>query len=143
MLTSSILLAGSIMPLDRRRFLAVCSTAGLTGTLLPGALYTLAVQAEQQGSETAKTPPPITNETLEAAAALAGVPLTAEQRTMMLDGLNQQRKSYDAIRALHMPNSVAPAIVFDPVPAGAVIETERRPDASEQGAGNREDAIEP
>ncbi len=115
------------MPLDRRRFLAVCSTAGLTGTLLPGALYTLAVQAEQQGSETAKTPPPITNEMLEAAAALAGVPLTAEQRTMMLDGLNQQRKSYDAIRALHIPNSVAPAIVFDPVPAGAVIETERRP----------------
>ena len=115
------------MPLDRRRFLAVCSTAGLTGTLLPGALYTLAVQAEQQGSETAKTPPPITNETLEVAAALAGVPITAEQRTMMLDGLNQQRKSYDAIRALHMPNSVAPAIVFDPVPAGAVIETERRP----------------
>jgi Asp-tRNA(Asn)/Glu-tRNA(Gln) amidotransferase A subunit family amidase len=115
------------MPLDRRRFLAVCSTAGLIGTLLPGALYTLAAQAEQRGSDTAKTPSPITNEMLEAAAALAGVPLSAEQRTMMLDGLNQQRKSYDAIRALHIPNSVAPAIVFDPVPADAVIETERRP----------------
>jgi Asp-tRNA(Asn)/Glu-tRNA(Gln) amidotransferase A subunit family amidase len=61
---------------------------------------------------------------LEAAAALAGVPLTAEQRAMMLDGLNQQRTSYDAIRALHIPNSVAPAYVFDPLPAGATIETE-------------------
>lgn len=115
------------MPLDRRHFLAICSTAGLAGTLLPGALYTLAVKAEQQGSETAKTLPPITNEMLEAAAALAGVPLTAEQRTMMLDGLNQQRKSYDAIRALHIPNSVAPAYIFDPVPAGVMIQTERHP----------------
>jgi len=120
------------MPIDRRHFLAVCSAAGLAGTLLPGALYTLAAQAEQQGSETAKTPQPITpkpitNEILEAAAALAGVPLTADQRAMMLDGLNQQRKSYDAIRALHIPNSVAPAYIFDPLPAGATVDTERRP----------------
>jgi Asp-tRNA(Asn)/Glu-tRNA(Gln) amidotransferase A subunit family amidase len=125
MLTSSILLAGSIIPLDRRHFLAVCSAAGFAGTLFPGALYTLAAQTAQ-GSETAKAPPPITNEMLEAAAALAGVPLAAEQRAMMLDGLNQQRKSYDAIRALHIPNSVAPALVFDPLPAGVTVETERR-----------------
>ena len=39
------------MPLDRRHFLRVCSAAGFAGTLLPGALYTLAAQAEQQGSE--------------------------------------------------------------------------------------------
>jgi hypothetical protein len=103
------------MPLDRRHFLTVCSAAGLAGTLLPGALYTLVAQAEQQGSESQK-PQPITSEMLEAAAALAGVPLTAEQRAMMLDGLNQQRASYDAIRALHIPNSVAPAFVFDPLP---------------------------
>ncbi len=64
---------------------------------------------------------------LDAAAALAGVSLTAEQRSMMLDGLNQQRKSYDAIRALHIPNSVAPAFVFDPLPPGATVDTENRP----------------
>jgi Asp-tRNA(Asn)/Glu-tRNA(Gln) amidotransferase A subunit family amidase len=126
MLTSNIVLDGSLMPLDRRHFLAVCSTAGLAGTLLPGALYTLAAQEEQKGSETAKTPPPITSEMLEAAAALAGVPLTTEQRTMMLEGLKEQRKSYDAIRALHIPNSVAPAFVFDPLPAGIAVETQRR-----------------
>jgi Asp-tRNA(Asn)/Glu-tRNA(Gln) amidotransferase A subunit family amidase len=121
------------MPLDRRHFLAVCSAAGLAGTLLPGALYTLAAQAEQQGSESPKNPQPITNEMIEAAAALAGVPLTAEQRAMMLDGLTQQRKSYDAIRALHIPNHVAPAYVFNPMPAGdplppgATVSTERHP----------------
>ena len=112
------------MPLDRRRFLAVCSAAGLAGTLLPGALYTLAAQAEQQTNPTQEhqrpaSPPPITTEMLDAAASLAGVTLTAQQRSMMLDGLNQQRKSYDAIRALHIPNSIAPAFVFDPLPPGA------------------------
>jgi Asp-tRNA(Asn)/Glu-tRNA(Gln) amidotransferase A subunit family amidase len=120
------------MPLDRRHFLAVCSAAGLAGTLLPGALYTLAAQAEQQGSEAATNPQPIppkpiTGEMLQAAAAIAGVPLTAEQRAMMLDGLNQQRKSYDAIRALHIPNSVAPAYIFDPLPPGIAVDTARRP----------------
>jgi Asp-tRNA(Asn)/Glu-tRNA(Gln) amidotransferase A subunit family amidase len=115
------------MPLDRRHFLAVCSAAGLAGTLLPGTLYTLAAQAEQQRSETPKAPQPITDAMLQAAATLAGVPLTAEQRAMMLDGLNQQRKSYDAIRALHIPNSVAPAYIFDPLPPGVAIDTGRRP----------------
>jgi Asp-tRNA(Asn)/Glu-tRNA(Gln) amidotransferase A subunit family amidase len=120
------------MPLDRRHFLAVCSTAGLAGTLLPGTLYTLAAQAEQQRSEAAKNPQPIapqpiTAEMLEAASILAGVPLTAEQRAMMLDGLNQQRKSYDVIRALRIPNSVAPAYIFDPLPPGVAVETELHP----------------
>jgi Asp-tRNA(Asn)/Glu-tRNA(Gln) amidotransferase A subunit family amidase len=115
------------MPLDRRHFLAVCSAAGLAGTLLPGTLYTLAAQAEQQGSEGAKNPPPITVEMLEAAAALAGVPLTQEQRAMMLEDLNQQRKAYDAIRVLHIPNSVAPAFIFDPLPPGVAVDTERHP----------------
>src|ERR1700749_551121 len=98
MLTSSIHRSGRTMPLDRRHFLAVCSAAGLAGTLLPGTLYTLAAQAEQRGSEAPKISQPITNEMIEAAAALAGVPLTSEQRAMMLDDLNQQRKAYDAIR---------------------------------------------
>jgi Asp-tRNA(Asn)/Glu-tRNA(Gln) amidotransferase A subunit family amidase len=113
------------MPLDRRHFLAVCSSAGLAGTLLPGALYTLAAQAapQQQGSDASASGKPvaITDAMLEAAAVIAGVPLTPEQRKVMLDGLNQQRKSYDAIRALHLPNSVAPAFIFDPLPAGAIL----------------------
>lgn len=112
------------MPLDRRHFLAVCSAAGFAGTLLPGALYTLAAQADEPEHSAAK---PVTSEMVETAAALAGVSLTAEQRAMMLDGLNGQRKSYAAIRALHIPNSVAPAYIFDPLPPGASVDTERRP----------------
>ncbi len=45
----------------------------------------------------------------------------------MLEGLEQLRKSYTAIRDLKMPNSVAPAFVFDPVPANMALDTVKRP----------------
>src|ERR1700741_1703152 len=103
------------MSLDRRAFLSVCSRFGLASTLFPGALYTLAAQ-EKAG---AVTKPKITPALIDAAAALAGVTVSAEQKQMMLDGLNQQRDAYDAIRKLHLPNSVPPAYIFDPLPPGA------------------------
>jgi Asp-tRNA(Asn)/Glu-tRNA(Gln) amidotransferase A subunit family amidase len=114
------------MKLDRRGFLAISGRFGLASTLFPGALYTLAAQAQQ--SDAAGKPmekPKITPEMIDAAAALAGITLTTEQKQMMLDGLNQQRDSYDAIRKLHLPNSVAPAFVFDPLPPGATVNTEK------------------
>jgi len=111
------------MTLDRRGFLTACSRAGITSALLPGILYTLAAQAQPQESDPKSKPaelPKITPEMLDQAAILAGVgPFTAEQKKMMLDGLNQMRGSYDPIRALKMPNSVAPAFVFHPQPAAS------------------------
>jgi Asp-tRNA(Asn)/Glu-tRNA(Gln) amidotransferase A subunit family amidase len=60
----------------------------------------------------------ITPEMLDQASTLAGVgPFTAEQKKMMLDGLNDQRDSYEPIRALKIPNSVPPAFVFHPLAA--------------------------
>ena len=69
----------------------------------------------------------ITPEMIDAAAAIAAVKLTAEQKAMVLEGLKQQRDSVLVIRSMKIPNSVAPAFVFDPVPAGMKLETERRP----------------
>jgi Asp-tRNA(Asn)/Glu-tRNA(Gln) amidotransferase A subunit family amidase len=109
------------MALDRRAFLFTCSRFGLASTLFPGALYTLAAQ-EKAGTNTKMK---ITPEMIDAAAALAGVTITAEQKQAMLDGLNQQREAYDAIRKLHLPNSVPPAYIFDPLPPGAKISTEK------------------
>lgn len=115
--------------LDRRRFLAVCSAAGIANSLMPGAL--LALASQPAGAQTADTKsaviPKITPEIIDAAASIAGITLTAEQKTMMLDGLNSQFKSVEAIRNLHLPNSVAPAYVFDPVPPGMVLDTAKRP----------------
>ncbi|WP_349627431.1 amidase [Alloacidobacterium dinghuense] len=93
----------------------------MASTLFPGALYTLAAQEKTGSDEKTK----ITPEMIHAAAALAGVTITAEQKQMMLDGLNQQHEAYDAIRKLHLPNSVPPAYIFDPLPPGAKVNAER------------------
>jgi Asp-tRNA(Asn)/Glu-tRNA(Gln) amidotransferase A subunit family amidase len=122
------------MTLDRRGFLAACGRAGISSALLPGVLYTLAAQAHAAGQDAAQAAKPaelakITPEMLDQAAELAGVgPFTAEQKKMMLDGLNEQRGTYEVIRALKLPNSVAPAYVFHPLPAA--------------GAGKAEAAME-
>ena len=109
------------MTLDRRGFLTACSHAGIASALLPGVLYTLAAQAQE--TKMPSEPFHVTEEMLDHAAALAGVPLTADQKKMMLGALESQRESYAEIRKLNMPNSVAPAFIFDPLPPGAKLDT--------------------
>ena len=109
------------MTLDRRGFLTACSHAGIASALLPGVLYTLAAQAQE--AKMPSEPFHVTEEMLDHAAALAGVPLTADQKKMMIGALESQRESYAEIRKLNMPNSVAPAFIFDPLPPGAKLDT--------------------
>jgi Asp-tRNA(Asn)/Glu-tRNA(Gln) amidotransferase A subunit family amidase len=108
------------MTLDRRGFLAVCSSAGITSALFPGVLYTLAAQAQEATGTDQSKPPKITPEMIDSAGVLGGVgPFTDEQKKMMIDGLVDQNGSYKAIRKLKIPNSVAPAYVFQPILPGA------------------------
>ena len=135
---------------DRRRFLAVCSTLGLGQTLLPGVLWGLASQSPDAGSSVTKLAP-ITPAMIDAAAVIAGITVTAAQKALMLDGLKQQRDSMVVIRGMKIPNSVAPAFVFDPVPGGMVLDTAKvpmqmsgAPDVSRLAAGvggTAEDAL--
>jgi hypothetical protein len=120
--------------LDRRGSLGVCSMVGLGQTLLPGALFVLATPAKAQSSAPlggvsadATALPSITPEMIDAAAVIVGISVTAEQKQMMMEGLDAQRKSYGAIRELKMANSVSPAFVFDPVPGDMVLDTEKKP----------------
>jgi len=99
--------------LDRRNFLAFCSQCGLASTLFPGVLWALADQ---------KTP--ITIELINQAALIAGVTVPDELKAMMLKGLNENLKSIEAIRALKIPNSLAPAFLFDPVLPGMQFESQ-------------------
>ena len=114
---------------DRRRFLAVCSAAGLAQTLFPGALLALAnpSQPKSGNQEKAADLPKITAAMIDAAATIAGIHLEESQKAMMLDGLNDQRDDVVAIRKLDLPNSVSPAFVFDPVPGGMQLQTIRQP----------------
>src|SRR5256885_14723842 len=102
--------------LDRRRFLTVCSQLGLTSTLFPGVLWSM---ADPQGK--------VTKEMLDNAADVADVPLSDEYKQAMLDGLNENKKHFEDIYKLHIPNSVAPAYIFDPVIGDMKFETEKRP----------------
>lgn len=113
--------------MDRREFLERCGAAGLAQTLFPGALLGLMAQnASAQAAATYEAPrisenPAITTEMLDAAAAIAGITLTDVQKKMMLGDVISQLKGIQAIRDLHLPNSVAPADVFDPRPVGFVM----------------------
>jgi Asp-tRNA(Asn)/Glu-tRNA(Gln) amidotransferase A subunit family amidase len=114
------------MSFDRRAFLAISARVGLSSTLFPGALYTLAAQAQSASAAPDKNLPKITPEMIDQAAALAGITIATDQKAIMLDGLNEQRAGYAAIRKLQLPNSVPPAYIFDPLPPGATVNTERR-----------------
>jgi Asp-tRNA(Asn)/Glu-tRNA(Gln) amidotransferase A subunit family amidase len=101
---------------DRRRFLATFSGMGFGSTLLPGALWALA-----QG----KTE--ITEAMIVEAAAIADVPVPTEQRKTLLETLNERVKGYQEIHKLHIPNSVAPALLFDPALPSTMVESAKRP----------------
>lgn len=110
--------------LDRRKFLAVCSSLGLTSTLLPGVLWAIA-----------EDKPKITRDMIDNAASIADVKISDEYKDMMLEGLNGFKESFDAIYGLHLKNEVAPAVLFDPVLPGMKFETERRPLKMSASAG--------
>jgi Asp-tRNA(Asn)/Glu-tRNA(Gln) amidotransferase A subunit family amidase len=99
---------------------------GLAGTLFPGVLW---AQVQAQGA--AK----ITKEMIDNAASIADVPIADEYKQVMLDNLNEHSKGYEEIYKLHIPNSVEPALIFDPVLPGMKFETERKPMRISKGPG--------
>lgn len=98
---------------SRRAFLAHCSALGVGSTLLPGVLWARMVEGEE-----------ITAASLAAAAEVAGVSFTDEEREQMLAGVRRQTLQLQALHRVSIPNAVAPAIWFSPLP---------RPDALPRG----------
>ena len=100
---------------DRRAFMGYFSSIGLGATLLPGVLWSkIAAGAE------------ITKETIAAAEEITGVAFSDEQRQMMLRNLQNLRQNIDALHKITLDNSVAPAIIFDPLPPGAALPAKRK-----------------
>jgi Asp-tRNA(Asn)/Glu-tRNA(Gln) amidotransferase A subunit family amidase len=98
---------------SRRAFLAHCSALGLGSTLLPGVLWARIANGED-----------ITTASLAAAAEVAGVEFTEEEREQMLSGIRRQTLQLQALHRVSIPNAVSPAITFSPLP---------RPDALPRG----------
>ena len=105
--------------MNRRRFIAGLSAAGVASTLLPGALAAVAQDADE-----------ITVEMLEAAQRIAGLRFTPDELQAVLERLNRSGgnvSAYETLRAANLGNSTQPALVFNPVPPGMTLPTARRP----------------
>ena len=103
---------------DRREFLEYFSSIGLGASLLPGVLWgKVAAGAD------------ITKETIAAAEEIAGVVFTEEERTMMVRNLTNQKTAIDALHKIRLDNSIAPVLVFDPVPPGVTLPAKRQVEA--------------
>jgi len=102
---------------DRRQFMGYFAGIGLSSTLFPGVLWAKI----SAGAD-------ITVETIASAEEVAGITFDPAERELMLDGLKQQEQRIEALHKVVLPNSVSPAIVFDPLPPGKKIVPEpRRP----------------
>jgi Asp-tRNA(Asn)/Glu-tRNA(Gln) amidotransferase A subunit family amidase len=65
----------------------------------------------------------VTKEMLAEAEKVAGLEFTDEEREMMLESLDRNLRSYDAIRDHRVENEVSPALVFDPQLPGKPLPT--------------------
>src|SRR5688500_6445497 len=95
---------------DRRKFLAVCSSLGLSSTLFPGVLLGMAAPKEEAIE--------ITREMITRAARIADVPIAESDQELMFEGLRRQLKAYEDIHKLHLGNHIPPALIFDPILPG-------------------------
>lgn len=66
---------------------------------------------------------PITSDMVAVAANMFGLSFSPAKRDSTLDNLNDNRRDYDALRQVDLPNDVAPALYFNPLPAGFKVPT--------------------
>ena len=96
------------MPPDRRAFLAVFASAGLTSTLLPGVLWA----QMQQGTK------PVTMEMVREAARLAGLNFSDEESQDLAASLSSLARGAEGIDKPTLSNASPLPIHFDPRPPG-------------------------
>ena len=137
------------MSIDRRRFLQACSALGLSHTLFPGALYATVSDGrgetpdDRDGPSLRRTDADgdrapgssISPSQVEAAAAIAGLEFTTEEREMIAEDLTEALAGYETLREIGLPNRRVPCTMFDPnvtgrSPTGAT--TVRVPEPSVQ-----------
>src|SRR5688572_9319561 len=103
--------------IDRRAFVNYFTGIGLGTTLLPGALWAR-IQQQQEDR--------ITKQMIKEAEALAGLEFTDAERDAIVRGVNANARNYAQLRTVELPNSVPPAVQFDPVLPGMKLPVEKR-----------------
>lgn len=72
-------------------------------------------------------PNPITAEDIKAAANVIGLEFIQTEIDSMLEDVSRNRENYQRLRNFDLPNSVPPALNFNPVPVGFEFEKTRKP----------------
>ena len=110
--------------------MAAASALGLGATALPAALWARTGDGQEA----------LTKADISAAARVAGLEFTDEELDLMVEDLNGTRESYDELRTVEIPNSVVPALHFEPAlpgfryPAGSSVFRYTRPRGLERPA---------
>ena len=66
---------------------------------------------------------PLTADMIAVASQVFGLEFTPAERDSMMDNLNRNRVSYETLRKIPLANDVAPALIFDPLPADFIMPT--------------------
>jgi Asp-tRNA(Asn)/Glu-tRNA(Gln) amidotransferase A subunit family amidase len=102
----------------RRRFLAFFSGAGLSATLFPGVLW---AQLQEQ------KPQRITEEMVKNAAAISGLEFSDEERSQILNGVNQNLEHYEELRRIRLDPGISPPFYYNPLVPGTKLERTKKP----------------
>ncbi len=72
-------------------------------------------------------PAPFTTDDVRAAEKVIGLNFSPAERDSMMDDLLGNLENYQSLRKMNLPNSVAPALQFNPLPPGFEIPEEEKP----------------
>lgn len=95
---------------SRRSFLEASALVGASSTLFPGILYARAKDSDE-----------ITVADIQVAEKLAGIEFTPAERELMVQNLERNRRSYQALHEIKLDNSVIPSQVFNPQIGGFTV----------------------
>ncbi len=107
------------LTVNRRRFIAGLSVAGVSSALMPGALVAVAKDAKR-----------VTVEMIEVAQNLAGLCFSRLEQEGIVERLNRDDSpllAFDALRDSNLDYASQSALVFNPLPPGKKLPSERRP----------------
>ncbi|MHA7871937.1 MAG: amidase [Hyphococcus sp.] len=110
------------MKTSRRNLL---TGAALTGVAAGAGALSSCDTGDDPGDDTPGVGDNITMDTIAEAEKLQGVSFTAAERAMMVEDLEAKLEQIAALRAIDMPNDLAPALVFNPRLPGQSVGAQR------------------
>lgn len=90
-------------------------------------LVVVASQISPSLAQQEKKPNPVTVEMIGQAQKMIGLDFNEAKRDSMLENLANQLENYGRLRAVTLPNSIPPAILFNPIPVGFEFEKVQKP----------------